>query len=451
MRPPLLFKLLPSSLLPLALLTALLTPTSALRITPLAPLEPSPPGLNQPSLSQPSPIKPSPIKPGPAQPTPSSPDKAAQTKPVQASPAQSVPAPAVPGPAAPYTATPTDPLYARQWNLDAINMRSGWAVTGAQAITVAVLDTGYVDDPELSGRVTNGYDFVSDPGRSGDGDGRDADASGVGQFRYHGEGVANIIGAARDAQGMAGINPLARIVAVRVGGEDGMISVPDLIDGMRWAAGLRVAGAPLNTRPARIINLSLYADFIPLTGCDARVQKAVDEVTARGVLVVAGAANDHADSALYSPAGCQQVLSVAATNRAGRRANYSNYGAAVALAAPGGEDATTLVFSSVDGPQTRNGTSFSAPQVTGVASLMMGLNPNLTPAQVTEVLKQSARPFVGGQCDPDPARSCGAGVLDAGAALRAARAALGSSSSSTNSGGAMSPLTPAPSPSRAPR
>jgi serine protease len=336
----------------------------------------------------------------------------------------------------PYSGVPGDPYYARQWNLPAINMSAGWAVTGGQSITVAVLDTGFVDDPELSGRITNGYDFVSDPARSGDGDGRDADASGVGQFRYHGEGVANIIAAARDAQGMAGINPLARIVAVRVGGEDGMISVPDLVDGMRWAAGLRVAGAPLNTRAARIINLSLYADFIPLTGCDSRVQKAVDDVSAKGVLVVVGAGNDQTDALGYSPAGCRGVLSVAATNRAGRRADYSNFGSSVALAAPGGESSGPLVFSSVDGQQLRSGTSFSAPQVSGVASLMMGLNPALSPGQITDLLKKSARPFVGGRCDPDAARSCGAGLLDAGAALRAARPVAGAS---------VSPLTRTPS------
>ena len=125
-------------------------------------------------------------------------------------------------------------------------------MTPGEAITVAVLDTGYVNDPELAGRLTNGYDFVSDPARAGDGDGRDADASGVGTFRYHGEGVANIIAAAHDPLGMAGINPRARVVAVRVAGEDGLIAPQDLIDGLRWAAGLRVSGAPLNLRPARV-------------------------------------------------------------------------------------------------------------------------------------------------------------------------------------------------------
>ncbi|AZI41947.1 serine protease [Deinococcus psychrotolerans] len=320
----------------------------------------------------------------------------------------------------PLAKLPTDPLYPQQWNLNAINMAAGWAVTGGQAITVAVLDTGYINDPELAGRLVNGYDFVSDAGRSGDGDGRDYDASGVGQFNYHGEGVANIIAAAHDNQGMAGINPVARILAVRVAGEDGLIAPQDLIDGLRWAAGLRVSGAPSNTRPAKVINLSLYADFIALSGCDARIQKAVDEVTAKGVLIVAGAANDAADAGGYSPAGCRGVLTVAATNRTGRRASYSNYGASVALSAPGGEPNDPLVFSSVAGEQRRNGTSFAAPQVAGVASLVMSLNPKLTPAQITSLLERTAKPFAFG-CDANPARTCGAGLLDAGAALRAAQ------------------------------
>lgn len=379
--------------------------------------------------AQVTPVRPAPpeLRPLPAAPKVSAP-LVPFASPKQAAPQQTPPKPALtPLPTPVSAAVPTDPLYSQQWNLAVTGMLAGWAVTPGEAVTVAVLDTGSVDDPELAGRLTSGYDFVSDPARSGDGDGRDADPAGVGQFRYHGEGVANIIAAAHDARGMAGINPRARIVAVRVAGEDGLIAPQDLIDGLRWAAGLRVVGAPTNLRPAKVINLSLYADFIALTGCDARIQQAVDEVTARGVLIVAGAANDAADAGGYSPAGCRGVLTVAATNRAGRRASYSNFGAAVALAAPGGEQSGPLVFSSVEGEQRRSGTSFAAPQVTGVASLIMGLNPKLTPAQVTDLLRRTAQPFSGGRCDADPAKSCGAGLLDAGAALRAAKASANSS------------------------
>jgi serine protease len=321
---------------------------------------------------------------------------------------------------------PTDPYFAQQWNMRQIHLQDAWAIRSGAPVTVAVLDTGYVNSDELTSpdgtsREINGYDFVSDPQRSGDGDGRDPDASGVGPLAYHAEVVANLIAAARDGQGVVGVNPQARILHVRVAGTDGLISPQDLADAMRWAAGLSVPGVPINRAPARILNLSLFADFVPLTGCDARVNAAIQAVTARGVLVVAGAANDGADAAGYTPAGCPDVLTVTAVDRSGQRPAYANWGKTVALAAPGGTAADGLPLLSRGELRLENGTSFAAPQVAGVASLMLGVNPSLTPAQLTSLLKASVSPFPGGVCDfLRPAFTCGAGVLNAGAALRLA-------------------------------
>ena len=343
-----------------------------------------------------------------------------------------VSSPARPGPAAPTSPAgrvPTDPLFARQWTLPVVRAAQAWALPGvltpapARPVTVAVLDTGFVNSPELAGRAVNGHDFVSDPARAGDGDGRDADGSGVGPYAYHGEVVANIIGAAHDGRGMAGLNPRVRVVHVRVAGTDGQISVPDLVDGLKWAAGLPVPGAPVNPNPARLLNLSLFADFIPLTGCDPRVQAAVDAVTARGALVIAGAANDGADARGYSPAGCRSVLTVTSVDAGGARPEYANWGRSVALAAPGGEPGAGVPVSSVSGAggvRDPHGTSLAAPHVTGVASLLLTVRPNLTPASLRRLLTTTAAPFPGGRCDPQPARSCGAGTLNAEAALKSA-------------------------------
>ncbi|ULH16332.1 S8 family serine peptidase [Deinococcus sp. KNUC1210] len=331
--------------------------------------------------------------------------------------------PVLPRPALPGSPVRTfDPLYSQQWNLKQIGLEAAWALKPGASVTVAVLDTGYVNSAELGARAVNGYDFVSDAARSGDGDGRDADAGGVGPLAYHAESVANLIGAARDGRGVVGVNPLARIVHVRVAGQDGMIDPVDLSDGIRWAAGLSVPGTPLNRFPARLLNLSLYADFIPLTGCDARIQAAIDAVTLRGALVIAGAANDGADAAGYSPAGCNHVLTVGAVDRTGRRASYSNWGSAVALSAPGGTPQDGLPLFSGGVLTRRNGTSFATPEVTGVASLMLGLRPTLTPAALSDLLRRSAAPFPGGRCDAlHVAYTCGTGTLDAGAALKLAQ------------------------------
>ncbi|MFC6617263.1 S8 family serine peptidase [Deinococcus radiophilus] len=330
-----------------------------------------------------------------------------------------------PAQAAPYW--PNEPLLSQQTYLQDTGMTRAWQQQGrlASPVTVAVLDTGYTRSPELRGRIINGYDFVSDPRRAGDGKGRDRSALGVGQFAFHSEMIAGIIGASHDGVGMAGINPSARILAVRVADQEGMIQVDDLADGLRWAAGLPVEGTTRNFFPARIINVSLFADWLPDTGCDPRIAAAVNDVTAAGALVVVGAGNEDRDAGRLSPAGCEGVLTVTGTHR-GQRPDYANWGSAVALAAPSGSPQQGLAASTAldaRGLPTllhthrQNGTSFAAPQVSGAASLLLGLRPELTPAELREILVWTATPWSGRGCDSDPRKSCGAGTLNIAAAL----------------------------------
>lgn len=371
---------------------ALLPASQAIRLVPIPAL---PPGVTTPTLPEIPPV--TPTAPG-LQPLPTT------------VPAQSI---------------PSDPLYPRQWNLPVIHAAQAWALAPGGPVTVAVLDTGYVNSPELTGRVVNGHDFVSDPARSGDGDGRDPDATGVGEYAYHAEVVANIIAAGRDGRGMVGINPQAKVVQIRVAGTDGLVDPTDLVDAMKWAVGMSIPGVPVNKNPARLLNLSLYADFIPLTRCDPRIQAAIDVITTKGALVIAGAANDGADSAGYSPAGCRNVLTVTSVTEAGTRPAYANWGRAVALAAPGGEQGHGIVSSSVTGgggERTPNGTSFAAPHAAGVASLLLSVRPRLDPALLRSYLTRSATPFPGGRCDPEPAHTCGRGTLNAEAAVKLALA-----------------------------
>lgn len=362
-------------------------------------------------------------------------------------------------------AVPNDPDFATQWYLQtplvfaaAINTPPAWdRTTGSAAITVAVLDTGIRPHPDLAGRTVAGHDFVSEVEFGGDGDGRDADptdpgdwvtATGnnpavqqlvdlklcdVGNSSWHGTFIAGQIAAAtQNAAGIAGVDWRGRVLPVRISGKCGAF-LSDILDGMRWAAGLPVAGAPANATPARVINLSFGGD----TACSPAYQATIDEVTAAGALVVVAAGNE--SRPLRRPADCRGVLAVGAVQTDGLKTFYSNTGAG--LMAPGGSGNGALRLYSTDntgaqGPGAesygyKQGTSFSAPLAVGVAALMLAVNPALTPLQIAARLQAGARPHVfnafaptcgettAAPCNCTP-QTCGAGLLDALASVQLA-------------------------------
>jgi serine protease len=333
---------------------------------------------------------------------------------------------------------PNDPRYldGTQWSLDdptsGANLPVAWdTTTGSSAVNIAVIDTGYTEHSELNyaNFASEGYDFISDPTAAGDGDGRDHDARDEGDFctsplfppatasSWHGTSVMSIIGAlTNNATLMAGINWHAHMIPVRVLGRCGG-TTDDLIDAIRWAAGLRVAGVPDNPNPAKVINMSLGGPGV----CDALTQAAIDDAHAAGAVIIAAAGNDAALAADSNPANCQHVLAIAAHTLSGDLASFSNYGDVVALSAPGQaiyiatcSSTTTYTCKDSTAVTTNSGTSLAAPMVTGVASLLLAEDPRLSNFYVESILRNSARPFVtGSTC----IGVCGSGMLDAGAAL----------------------------------
>ncbi len=339
---------------------------------------------------------------------------------------------------------PNDPLFATQWYLNdsmgGINAPVAWDITtGSASTVVAVLDTGFTVHPDLVSRLLPGYDFISDPLKANDGDGRDSDANDPGdwinvddkakeQFSkctvensgWHGTAVAGTIAAAtQNGTGVAGIDWQARILPVRVLGKCGGLT-SDIADGMLWAAGFPVPGVPNNPNPAKILNLSLGGN----RSCSTTYQSVLNQIIAAGEIVVASAGNDN-NSDDHAPSSCNGVISVAATARNGSKASYSNFGSKITLAAPGGGSGDFIVVSNngttVPGQPaigSVQGTSFSAPVVSGIVSLMAALLPNLDAVTAKKLLQGSARPFPDASCTTD---ICGAGIADAAAAVRAAR------------------------------
>src|SRR5215510_5028765 len=325
--------------------------------------------------------------------------------------------------------TPNDPSYPAQWHyyesVGGINAPAAWDITtGSASIAVAVIDTGITDHPDLAGRWVGGYDFIADVPTANDGNGRDSDPHDPGDWvtanlcgpgepaensSWHGTHVAGTIGAAsNNGLGVTGINWVSPIVPIRVLGRCGGFT-SDIVDGMRWAAGLTVSGVPANANPAKVLNLSLGGGG----SCSATYQNAINAVNAAGAIVVVSAGNSNANAANYTPASCNGVVTVAATDRDGNRTFYSNFGSAVEISAPGGETNTNSpspapqngVLSTLNTGLTTpgaasyvyyQGTSMAAPHITGVISLMVSLDPTLNFTQALQLLQISARAFPAG-------------------------------------------------------
>jgi serine protease len=333
--------------------------------------------------------------------------------------------------------TPNDTRFSEQWDFGSnsatsagANIAAAWDITtGSASGVVAVIDTGIRPHADLAGRVLPGFDFITDATTANDGGGRDNDANDPGDWcgadtsSWHGTHVAGTIAAnGNNATGVAGINWKAKILPIRVLGTCGG-TLSDIIDGIRWSAGLAVPGVPANPTPAKVANISLGG-----TGtCGTAVQSAINDATAAGMLVVVAAGNENLDASTSVPANCAKVLTVAATGKNGNRASYSNFGSLVEIAAPGGGDTDAGILSTLNagtkGPGADSyvfykGTSMATPHVAGIASLLYAVDATMTPAKAISIIQTTAAPFkAGGTCST---ALCGPGLIDAFAAVKKA-------------------------------
>ena len=367
----------------------------------------------------------------------------------------------------------------------ATHATGAWArVTGSPSIVVAVLDTGVLSDHvDLAGRVLPGQDLIDDTDTANDGGGRDSDASDPGDWitavedsnsrgpffqcgqsdsTWHGTQVAGIVGAAADnGIGMAGTAHGVRILPVRVLGKCGGFD-SDIIAGMYWAAGKAQQGLPGSATPARILNLSLGGSG----SCSQAYRAAIAELAAAPYrAVVVAAAGNSTGHAVGTPANCPGVISVTGLRHTGSKVGFADLGPEVTIAAPAGNCVNidfgspclypilTTTNSGTRAPVAGSsiwsdsfnasfGTSFSAPIVAGSVALMLSARPSLTPTELIDTLRRTARPFPvsgsdNGADDPTPVPMCrqpdgidqlqcyctvglcGAGMLDIDAAVLA--------------------------------
>jgi serine protease len=302
--------------------------------------------------------------------------------------------------------------------------------------------------------------------------------SDIGDSSWHGTRVSGLIAAAtNNGTGMAGVGWGLKILPVRVLGKCGGFD-SDIIAGMQWAAGIPVPGLPANANKAKVLNLSLGGPgACGTTGVGRLYRDAITAVNAAGATIVIAAGNSEGQG-VGIPGNCPGVITVAALRHVGTKVGFSSLGPEVTVAAPGGNcintgagqpclypmvsttnaGTTSPVAYSADGVYTGSspsiGTSFSAPIVSGIVGLMASVRPGLTSVEATQILKSTARAFPttggGSAADANPPQcmapsttaqdecyctttTCGAGMVDAAAAVAATVALNGTTVTLTQS------------------
>ncbi|WP_439100995.1 S8 family serine peptidase [Congregibacter sp.] len=339
------------------------------------------------------------------------------------------------------TASVNDEAYSLQWHYPLISVPGAWeSTTGNPDVIVAVVDTGVLSGhPDLAGQLVPGYDFIRDAAEAADGDGIDPNpeetigGGDLAAVNYHGTHVTGTIAArGNNSIGVTGVAYGARVMPLRALAASGGTGY-DVNQAVRFAAGLENDSGTLPDQPAQIINLSLSGG-----GFSPNTQALYNELRALGIIVVAAAGNESSTAPNY-PASYENVISVSALDTQQRITNYSNSGAGIDIAAPGGDGSQDVngdgypdgvLSTGVSDGQFAytflSGTSMASPHVAGVMALMKSVNGNLSPDDVDRLLEQGDLTDDIGVEGRD--NLYGFGVINARKAIEAALAEAGDSS-----------------------
>lgn len=255
---------------------------------------------------------------------------------------------------------PNDSLWPAQWGLRLVGAPRAWDATrGAEAIVVAVLDTGFDGNhPDLAGAVVPGVDLVNDDPDAADDEG-------------HGTSVGGVIAARTDnSEGQAGVCWLCSLQPVKVLDAEGAGKTSTVAAGIVWAA----------DHGADVVNMSLGGP-----GSTSALASAVAYASTKNVVLVAAAGNSGVDTPFY-PAAYSGVIGVAATDETDARYPWSNHGSWVMVAAPGCNAAPRLGGGYVE----FCGTSSAAPIVAGIAGLALSLDLAASKGEVEQAVARNA-------------------------------------------------------------
>lgn len=301
-----------------------------------------------------------------------------------------------------YCFTPNDTYISNQWHINRINLNKAWDITtGNSNVKVAVIDSGvdaghsdlgYGNDSYSHVSTTLGYDYTGP-------------CSYQTPSFYHGTFVAGVLGAkTNNSVGVAGVS----------GGNNsaGITIIPYCV-GNDIPNSMYISSAILDAIEdgTDIINLSLSASQT------SDIISAIEYAYYHDISIVCAAGNNAPLLGIVFPASNQYTIAVGATDQNDQRSSLSKYGTGIDIVAPGESIYSTTLSNSY---LSDGGTSFSAPQVSGVIALMLSVNPNLTPSEIRTILRNTAKKVSGYTYSDGWNQEVGYGRLDAYEAVKAA-------------------------------
>jgi subtilisin family serine protease len=302
---------------------------------------------------------------------------------------------------------PNDTLYNMnngssnwKWHLDRIQAAEAWDITkGSAGIKVAIVDNAvWADHPDLAGKIVAERDVVGNTNNS------NPPATGDPFAWSHGTHCAGLAAASSDNSiGVASVGYDVSIIAVKAASSSNPENISGGYSGIQWAA----------NNGADVISLS-WGNY----GFSQTNQNLINTVHNMGVVLIAAAGNDNITTPHY-PSAYNNVISIASTDGNDIKSDFSNYGTTIDLCAPGGSNpggpsgllSTTYSSSTYGNYDLMQGTSMATPVASGLAGLILSVNPGLTPAEVEDILKSTSDDI--SALNPDYIGMLGAGRINA--------------------------------------
>ncbi len=232
-----------------------------------------------------------------------------------------------------------------------------------EGIKIAVIDSGCNSHLELPNNLLSGYNMID----------KNTDVTdNIG----HGTKVAGVIAAEINTIGISGVAPKCKIIPIKAFDTDYKTKTSLIAESIIKA---------VDDFSPDIINMSLGSSSYTET-----LKSAVDYAISKGVIVIASSGNDGTDEYNY-PASFDNVISVGAVDEKSTICDYSQYNDAVTVVAPGGTNETPIITLSplaANKLMTAKGTSFAAPQVSGIAALLKSADDSLTQEDMFEIIKK---------------------------------------------------------------